>query len=269
MKLGISTYTFTWAIGVPGYAVPAAPMSVIDLLHRAHQYGTRLVQIADNIPLHLMSDQDLQQLRDTAAALDIELEIGTRGTDPEHLLTYLRIAQFLGVTLFRTLITEPALDLAAEQLRQVLPSFIDSQVVIAIENHGLHTTKQLTALFEELDSPFVGSCLDTVNSFSALDAPDQVIRDLTPYMVNLHIKDFDITRVDHSMGFSVLGTAAGSGKLNIPDLLAHIQAANKSPNAILELWTPFTDSVEETIRLEQDWADQSIAYLRTLPYFAT
>ena len=69
--------------------------------------------------------------------------------------------------------------------------------------------------------------MDTVNSFSALDSPDRVAEDLVPYLSNLHIKDFDITRVDHQMGFIVLGKPAGYGKLNIPALLERIRGQNR------------------------------------------
>ena len=57
--------------------------------------------------------------------------------------------------------------------------------------------------------PYVGICLDTVNSFGSLEGPEVVIETLAPYTVNLHIKDFDIRRTDHNMGFTIFGTPAG------------------------------------------------------------
>ena len=81
MQLGISTYTFTWAIGVPGYLRMAEPMDAIGLIHQAHEYGVSVVQLCDNLPLHTLSDEELIKIRDTASALKIELEIGTRGVE--------------------------------------------------------------------------------------------------------------------------------------------------------------------------------------------
>jgi L-ribulose-5-phosphate 3-epimerase UlaE len=63
------------------------------------------------------------------------------------------------------------------------------------------------------------------------------------------------------MGFEVVGTPAGSGRLDIPRLLQIIKSHGKQPTAILELWTPYTNSVEETIQLEQAWLKQSLDYL--------
>jgi sugar phosphate isomerase/epimerase len=263
MKLGISTYSLTWSIGIPGYPAPHHPIGVIDLLDIAHSNHIKLVQIADNLPLHKMSEAELLFMKEYADSLGIEIEIGTRGTNPEHLLLYLRIANLLGSTLCRTLIVEENLTNPLRELQEVLPFFELAGVRLAVENHGLHTTKQLASLFDACNHPFIGCCLDTVNSFSALDCPKTVIQDLSPYVINLHLKDFDITRVDHQMGFMVLGKPAGYGKLDIDGLLQTIRNSQRDSNVILELWTPFTETVEETVALERQWLEQSLHHLQT------
>ena len=266
MQLGISTYSLTWAFGVPGFDTPQAPLTLEQLLLTASEQRISLVQIADNVPLHTLSDAKLDKLKLLADSLHINLEAGTRGTDPDHLLRYLAIAERLGVKLLRSLITVPDLTAAKQELSEVLPYFEQASICLAIENHGLHRTKELAGLFRELRSPMVGCCLDTVNSFGALDDPERVIEDLLPFVRNLHIKDFTIERVSHAMGFEVLGTPAGYGKLDIPELLIRIAEQPIMPTAILELWTPYTDSVAETIRLERMWFEQSLAYLNTLDF---
>lgn len=95
IKLGISTYALTWSIGVPGYTPPQNPISAVDFLKQANYSGVNLVQIADNMPLHLMSEMELEVIRKTAEECRIEIEIGTRGTNPDHLLSYLGIAKRL------------------------------------------------------------------------------------------------------------------------------------------------------------------------------
>jgi hypothetical protein len=84
MKLGISTYTYTWSIGVPGN-LPAAPMSVLDLLDRAQQLNVRVVQMADNLPLDQLTPADLDAFANGAAERGIQVEVGTRGIDVLHL----------------------------------------------------------------------------------------------------------------------------------------------------------------------------------------
>jgi hypothetical protein len=50
--------------------------------------------------------------------------------------------------------------------------------------------------------------------------------------------------------------------LNVPWLLEQIAQHERDVNAIIELWPPFGGDIEETIRLEADWAEQSVLYLR-------
>jgi sugar phosphate isomerase/epimerase len=78
----------------------------------------------------------------------------------------------------------------------------------------------------------------------------------------VHVKDFSVKRVWHMMGFTVEGRPAGKGQLNVPWLLQSLREANVSPNAILELWVPQQPTLEQTIRMEHAWAEESVAYLR-------
>lgn len=61
MEAGISSYTFPWAIGVPG-SEPEKPMNVFELIEMAKFMGVRVVQIADNLPLEKFSIPELEQI---------------------------------------------------------------------------------------------------------------------------------------------------------------------------------------------------------------
>ena len=265
MKLGISTYTFTWAVGVPGYPKPAHPMDAIGLLQQADEYGIKVVQICDNMPLHTMSRGELIQIRDFAAQSEIQLEIGTRGVEPEHLIKYLEICTFLGSDFLRTILQKNSayvsIEEATQLLKYVMPEFEKAKVQVAVENHERHKVVELVRLIEEINSPWLGICLDTVNSFGALEGPDRVIAELAPYTVNLHMKDFKIQRLNHMMGFELTGTPAGSGQMNLDYAVSELNKHGRDPNIILELWTPYTGDITTTMQKEKDWADQSIKYL--------
>ncbi|CAI6052093.1 sugar phosphate isomerase/epimerase family protein [Cohnella sp. JJ-181] len=262
MRWGIGSYSLTWAVGVPGYAPPKRPLTAAGLLELARDHGASVVQYADNLPLHLLSGSAQDEIVKLANDWGIGIEVGLRGTTPDALRGYADIALKAGSPLVRTLITEPDIGLSYPEIEAVLPFYEKNGIVLAVENHGLHTTDQLVRLFRHFDSPSLGCCLDTVNSFGALESPDSVIRALAPYTANLHVKDFDIRRVDHQMGFSVLGTAAGQGRLNWALLREALQASRWEPNWILELWTPFAGSVERTIDIEKEWFEESIQFLR-------
>jgi 3-oxoisoapionate decarboxylase len=104
MKLGISSHAYAWACGVAGYPQLTEPMTAMGLLHRAVKLQVRVVQIADNLPLDILSDAELQAITAFAERHGPELEIGTRGIEPHQLRTYLAIAQRLRSPLVRTLL---------------------------------------------------------------------------------------------------------------------------------------------------------------------
>ena len=78
MKPGISSYTYTWAIGIPGQ-LPAAPMNYYGLIEKAHELDVRLIQVADNLPLDRMDDAELEACYLAAREEGIQLEAGARG----------------------------------------------------------------------------------------------------------------------------------------------------------------------------------------------
>jgi sugar phosphate isomerase/epimerase len=262
MQLGVSNYTWTWAVGIKG-RIPAKPLDAFGLLDKAKELKVSVLQIADNPALHELSQATLEQISAKARDYGITLEVGTRGIQPEHLFNYLEIAKTLGSKFVRT-ITHEVDDQALAQINEVLPHYEAADVAIAFENHDEHKTERLAAFLDRLGSQYVGVCLDTVNSFAALEAPDQVIKNLAPYVLNLHIKDFDIVRVKTQLGLLVEGRAAGDGRLNIPWTIEYLKQHGKDPNAILELWMPFFETLEETIRKEDEWARRSVAYLKTI-----
>ena len=63
MKPGISSYTYTWAIGVPGNE-PENPMTIFPLMEKAAELEVRVVQVADNLPLDEFSDTELRKIRE-------------------------------------------------------------------------------------------------------------------------------------------------------------------------------------------------------------
>jgi sugar phosphate isomerase/epimerase len=260
MKLGLSNYTWPWAVGREGFP-PEHPLDVPELLARTSRYGVSILQIADIPALHRMNDEQLEAIARAAELSGITLEIGTRGIEQEHLFGYLDIAERLESKIVRT-IAERLDDETVTRLRSVLPSYEKAGVCIALENHDEHGTHELASMLDRIGSPFLGVCLDTVNSFAALESPDAVVRTLAPYTVNLHVKDFEIVRFGNELGFSIVGRPAGEGRLDVPWITGYLKEMGRDPTVILEQWPPFTETLEKTVRLEDEWADRSIRYLK-------
>lgn len=265
MKLGISSYTYTWAIEVPGYPI-TDPLSAVGLLDKAAALDVDVVQIADNLPLGSMSDDQQNVLVEAAAVHGIQVEVGTRGIQPAQLITYLKLAQRFGSPILRVVIDtdehHPSVSEAIELLYASLPNFAETGITLAIENHDRFSVRDFTLILETIDNPYLGICLDTVNSFGALEGPEVVVEALGPWTVNLHVKDFNIRRADHKMGFVIEGTPAGQGRLDFPWLLEKLRPYGRDFNSILELWTPPDSDIPATIAREDRWAKDSINYLR-------
>jgi 3-oxoisoapionate decarboxylase len=267
MRLGIGTYTFTWAIGVPGWP-PAKPMSAFDLLDEAARLKVKVVQFCDNLPLVKLAESELEVFHRRALELGLELELGTRGLAPENLRANLRLAQRLDCSFLRLVIDspgdEPSADEAVARLQAVLPEFTAVGVRLALENHDRFHSTTLAGMVERLGRENAGICLDTVNSFGALEGPEVVVRNLGPHTLCLHVKDFVVRRVSHQMGFVVEGCAAGRGRLNVPWLLEMLEPVSHPFNAILETWVTPGNVLEETILRERAWAEEGVRYLREL-----
>jgi len=243
-------------------------MTATDLVDRAAALGVRVVQIADNLPLDRLSASELSAVGQRAAELGIRVEVGTRGIAQDHLRTYLRLAQRLQSPILRLVVDtadhHPSEDEMVETVRSLMPEFEQAGVCLAIENHDRFEVKVLAGILQRVGSTHAGVCLDTANSFGALEGPEVVVAVLGPCTVNLHVKDFAVRRAEHNLGFVIEGRPAGQGQLDIPRLLGSLRNLGRDPNAILELWTPPEETLAETIAKENAWVTASVEYLRRL-----
>jgi 3-oxoisoapionate decarboxylase len=267
MQIGLGSYACAWAIGVLGYPV-RQPMDVFAFVNLAHDLGFSLVQIADNLPLHRLSEIEQERLREHVKNLNLTVEVGARGIQREHLKNYLQIAKTFNSRILRVVVHSqshhPTSDEVVRLVANMLPDFERANIILAIENHDRFSCKTLANIMTTLSSPFVGICLDTVNSFGSLEGPEIVIDTLAPYTVNLHIKDFDIRRADHNMGFTIFGTPAGKGRLEIPKLIKQLGEYGKCNTGVLELWPSPEVTAEATIAKERSWVGESALYLKSL-----
>ncbi len=265
MKLGISSYTYTWAIGLPGQ-LPAVPMNFYGLIEKAREIDVKLIQVADNLPLDRMDDAELEACYLAAREEGIQLEAGARGMTEANLETYIRIAGLIRSPILRFVIDapdfSPDISTILGIIRNALPALKEKNIILALENYERLKASDFAGIVEKISSDHVGICLDSVNSLGAGEGLETVVELLGPLTVNLHIKEFCIERLDHKMGFLIEGRQAGEGMLNVPWLLDHV--GERCQSAILEQWTPPEKKLEDTIVKEDVWARNSILYLKKL-----
>jgi len=267
MKPGISSYTYTWSVGVAG-SMPEKPLTARDLIDKAYKAGVEVVQIADNLPLEKSSYEELNALLIYATQRKVNLEMGGRGLTPEHTLRCLKTAEMLKSPILRMVIDgqdfEPDVPVITGIIKGLLPEFKSRNIKLAIENHDRFKAREFEKIIQEIGSEMLGICLDSVNSMGAGEGFGEVAKILLPYTINFHVKDFTIRRVAHKMGIIIEGAPAGQGRLNIEEIVAKLSETGRCRSAILELWTPPESTIEDTILKEERWAKESIEFLKKI-----
>lgn len=262
MELGLSTYSFPWTTEL------AIDKQVFfeELIDYTFQKNIRCFQFGDNYPLHLLQPERFTQLIKAGTEKNIALQAGTRRLEYDHIKKYIDIAKEIKSPFLRVVIDDadfhPAEKEVIEAIKKLLPYLQHNNIVLAIENHDRFSARSLERIIKSTSTEYVGICLDTCNSIGAGEGIHELLPILLPYTVNLHVKDFNIERVKHKMGFTVTGTAAGDGMLNIPELLNECSKYPSCKTATLELWMEPENENKSTIDKEKQWVEKSINYLK-------
>ncbi len=263
MRLGLGTYSFRWSIGHRDI-VPDDPMGAGELIDIAAGHDLEVVQFADNLPIHRLSDDERRALRERAQSAGIAIELGVQGFDPALIDHYVAICGEMGAGLLRVAIdgpdaSRPVADLASD-IRTLLPALARSKVRLAIENHFDFPSDRLAQLISAVDSDDVGVCLDVANSICAREWPEQTIAALAPYAINLHLKDYVIRPDPYGVGFVIHGTPLGQGETDARAVLDALTAPQMS--VILEQWLPLGDDLAAARDAERLWLSRSVAFVR-------
>jgi sugar phosphate isomerase/epimerase len=263
LSAGVGSFAFGWAVahGRPAFDEDA-------LLAFARRHALRVVQLADNLPVHGWPRARLERFTGAAHAAGVSIELGARGLTDSHLARYLDLCRQCGARLLRFVADvegyEPsAADLTA-LIRNAGPALAAAGVMLALENHDRFPAAVLRRIVEGAGADNAGICLDTANSLGAGEGLAAVTEVLAPLTVNVHVKDVRIARLPHSMGFVIEGRPLGQGQLAIAETLERVGRHGRCVSVILEAWTPPAATMEETIGRELAGAEASIERLQAL-----
>ncbi|WP_457809167.1 sugar phosphate isomerase/epimerase family protein [Kushneria sp. EE4] len=263
MVIGLSTYVFFWR----GSQQVETPMTLEAMLEETAELGGEVFQICDYPAIESFNEARLTALRDRAQTLGVTLELGTRGTDPEHLKRYLALAHVLGVRLIRSMLyageDRPTPEQAIQRLEQILPALKAQQVTLALETYEQISVETLMQVIETLDDDHIGVCLDPGNCVAALELPETVIARTAGRVVNLHIKDFAFSRAPGWVGFQLTGCPLGEGLLPLEEMLEAVTPEARGINAILEHWLPWQRDEATTCAMEAQWTRHNMDFLRS------
>jgi sugar phosphate isomerase/epimerase len=262
-RIGLSTYAFFWQ----WHSTSRRPLDLFGMIDKTADWGVGLLQICDYPLLETLDAAGLAELKRHADSRDVGLELGTRGVSPDHLGRFLQIAEALDVTLVRSMFNtadhRPTAQEASGLLAESLPAYEAAGVVIALETYEQVPTATIVQVVADAGSPALGICLDPANSVAALEHPRATIDATAPYVRNLHVKDFSVTRKDGWVGFTLAGCPLGEGLLDYHYMIDTVRPHERGVSSIIEHWLPWQGDSETTCALEDRWTLSNLLYLRS------
>jgi sugar phosphate isomerase/epimerase len=180
---------------------------------------------------------NLRDVRDHAAKLGLEVEIGmksicpsskmfdvSQGTAQQQLERMIESAHIVGSKIVRAVLgsaddrrpgpIEAHIEDTVRVLHSIRPKAVDSNIKIAIENHaGDMQARELKMLVEEAGREFVGVCLDSGNPLWTIEDPHLTLDALHPYVLTSHVRDSAVWKVPQ--GAAVTWVQMGRGNVDI------------------------------------------------------
>ncbi|MHB9034020.1 MAG: sugar phosphate isomerase/epimerase family protein [Anaerolineae bacterium] len=136
------------------------------------------------------------------------------------------------------IITEPGKTLADQiagaiaTLKELRAMAADWGIIVTIHT-AFNTAKEYVQIVEAADSPYIGLCLDTANSFLVLEDPVDFARAVVPYVHSTHLKDSFIYLDGDGIQW-LGGCELGKGTVDVAAIVEMLYKANPQCNLSIE-----------------------------------
>jgi len=120
-----------------------------------------------------------------------------------------------------------------DRLKKVAPIAQASDVKIAVENHTDAFSEEVLWVLDQVDHPFVGACVDTVNAIHVTEDPIRAVKNLAPRAFTNHFRDNRIV-IQHD-GVRFTGAAVGEGDLDMKQAYEIIRTQSTMNQINIEL----------------------------------
>ncbi len=289
MLLGLHTYSLylhgigqAWA----GFTLPwERQLSTFQLFDLGIELGLDGFHLDDGV----LENLDSAFLREVGASAkeknlyleyNMSLDLGSLGIGIQHdLKEGLETAQAIGADVVKVSMdlprprpragsrfhpkVMPYLKETANRLKIAAPMAKTYGIRLALENHCDSFSEEILWVLKEVDHPFVGACIDTMNAWHVTEDPMNAINNLAPVAFTNHFRD---DRVEFCRdGFRVSGAAVGDGDIDMKKAYDIIKS--KSPAHRINIETEMGISLEDkatALRLELETIKKSIHFCRTV-----
>jgi sugar phosphate isomerase/epimerase len=110
-----------------------------------------------------------------------------------------------------------------ERLRHAERVAARHQFRLAVENHKDQLVAEKLAILRQVDSEYVGICVDVGNNFPLLEDPVDTARAFAPWALTVHIKDQAVRPAPN--GFLLADVPLGQGCLDLSPIVDLLRAA--------------------------------------------
>jgi sugar phosphate isomerase/epimerase len=135
-------------------------------------------------------------------------------------------------------------------LRLAEPIVRRHRVRLAVENHKDHRLAERVKMLRQLDSEYIGACLDMGNNLALLEDPVTVAEGLAPWAFSVHLKDQAVKPYAH--GFLLADIVLGQGCIDLPKIVQVIRKAR--PEVRFSLETITRDPLKIPCLTKEYWA---------------
>ncbi len=289
MQLGLHTYSLylhgigqAWA----GFELPwKRELSTFELFDLGIELGLDGFHLDDGV----LEKLDANYLREVNAAAEeknlyleynMSLDLGHFGIGVQHdLKEGLNTARLIGADILKVSMdlprprpragsrfhpaVMPYLEKTVQKLKTAAPAAEAYGIRLALENHCDSFSDEIIWVIQQVNHPFVGACMDTVNAWHMCEDPMKAIENLAPIAFTNHFRDDCIEfRRD---GFRVTGVAVGDGDIDMKKAYELIKLESPSDRINIETEMGFSlENREEALRLEIETIRKSIHYCRNI-----
>jgi sugar phosphate isomerase/epimerase len=224
-------------LGIDIFSLRSQNWTAFQYLDYCAAQKVQVIHFSEIRFLGSLDPSHLQKVRDRAAELGLQVEIGmksicptskmfdpSQGTAEQQLTKMIDSAKIIGSNIVRCVLgsaddrkpgpIEARITDTVAVLHHVRHKAIDSGIGIAIENHaGDMQAHELKSLVEQGGADFVGVCLDSGNPLWTMEDPHDVLDILHPYALTSHMRDSAVWNVPQ--GSAVTWVQMGRGNINI------------------------------------------------------
>ena len=200
-----------------------------------------------------MTAAEIAEAAAAARDLDLVIELGTKGIDPGHLETFLRLADAFDARLVRSMLfapeSRPSLAGGRADAAHGAPRVRGGRGHARPRDVRAGRDRRPRRRSSSGSGPTTSASASTRRTSSrGWRLPRAAVERCAPLTKNIHVKDFAFARQDGWVGFTYSGAPMGAGLHDYPHLLdAPSGRGERGINEIVEHWLPWQGDADTTI----------------------